>query len=140
MTLIFNISTTFHSRSHQSSSHNGCFLVIFASGSLGHHVALGPVQRLFCPTLSFQTFEAQDLQGSSLAWQLRFHFKVSIYIYTYMYKYIYLNTYIYKYIYISIYIYIYKIWSLGWIYIHIQPSWIYILYIYPTKWSNVTSV
>ena len=30
--------------------------VVFASSSLGHSVALGPVLRSFCPALTFQRF------------------------------------------------------------------------------------
>ena len=42
----------------QSSSHNNCFLVIFANSSLRHNVPfLGPAQKLLCPMLTFQRSE-----------------------------------------------------------------------------------
>ena len=49
----------------QYSSHNNCFLVIFANRSLERNVALGSVQVLFCPVLTFQRFGEWDRQSSS---------------------------------------------------------------------------
>ena len=44
--------------SSQSDSNHICFLVIFANSSLRYNCALGSAQRLFCPVLTFQRFEA----------------------------------------------------------------------------------
>ena len=55
--LILNNVFNFKSGSNQSSGHNICFYVIFANSSLGHNTALGPVQSLLCPVLTFQRFK-----------------------------------------------------------------------------------
>lgn len=64
----------------QSSSHNICFLAMFANSSLGHNVDLGPVQRLFCSVLTFQRFEAYNVQGNSSEWLLWLCFKVATFL------------------------------------------------------------
>lgn len=66
----------------QSGSHNSCFLTIFANGSWGRSVALGPVQRLLCPVSTFRGLRHETCKavlwggssGSILKWLFFFFF------------------------------------------------------------------
>ena len=76
----FNVQSGSH-HSHRSGSHNICSLGVFANSSHGHHVALGLVLRLFCPVLTFQSFETchtrqflWDDSSDSILKQLRLHY------------------------------------------------------------------
>ena len=65
--------------SFQSGSHDICFLIALANGSLRHKVAVDPGRGLLGPALTFRKSEAEDGQGNSPGWQLPRHLKMSIY-------------------------------------------------------------
>lgn len=64
--LMLNSVFNFLSGSHQSYSHNECFLVIFVNRSFTSGGGLGPVRRLFC----------RGCTAVALKEQLQLHFKV----------------------------------------------------------------
>lgn len=62
VTLLLKNVINFQAGSHQFSSHI-CFLVILANSALGHNVALGIFQRLFCPVLPLQSLKYKTFQA-----------------------------------------------------------------------------
>ena len=69
--LILNNVLNSQSGGYQASSYSICFLVISPNRSLGHTVAFGPVQRLFCPVLTLQDVLRHEMhQAAPLAGQI----------------------------------------------------------------------